>query len=131
MEDYILNDRFRRFLDAKVIEFKPGFARVEGIVKEEFTNIHGFCHGGYLISLADFALGLAANSDGVKRFAISISMDFFTPAFIGDKLIAEAKVVKAGKRISFYEMVILKGDEVIAKGNAVVYSRGEKIENNK
>ncbi len=124
----ILNDRFRIFLDAKVLEFKPGFARVKGVVREEFTNFHGFCHGGYLISLADFALGLAANSDGVKRFAVSISMDFLTPAFVGDVLVAEAKVVKAGNRISFYEMVILRGNDVIAKGRAVVYSRGEKIE---
>ncbi len=122
----ILNDRFRIFLDAKVLEFKPGFARVEGIVREEFTNFHGFCHGGYLISLADFALGLAANSDGVKRFAVSISMDFLTPAFVGDVLVAEAKVVKAGKRISFYEMVILRGNDVIAKGRAIVYSRENK-----
>ena len=122
----ILNDRFRIFLDAKVLEFKPGFARVEGIVREEFTNFHGFCHGGYLISLADFALGLAANSDGVKRFAVSISMDFLTPAFVGDVLVAEAKVVKAGKRISFYEMVILRGNDVIAKERAIVYSRENK-----
>ncbi len=127
MDEYILNDRFRKFLDAKVLEYRPGFARVEGVVREEFTNFHGFAHGGYLIALSDFALGLAANSDGIKRFAISISMNFYTPAFVGDKLIAEAKLVKGGKRISFYEISIIKDGEIIARGDAIVYSRGERI----
>ncbi len=130
MEGYILNDRFRKFLGVNVLEFKPGFAKVEGIVREEFTNFHGSAHGGFLISLADFALGLAANADGVKRFAISIDMDFIAPAFVGDKLVAEAKLVGGGKRISFYEIKILRGDEIIANGRAVVYSRGERIKSN-
>ncbi len=122
-----MNDRFRKFLDAKVLEYRPGFAKIEGVVEEEFTNIHGSAHGGYLIALSDFALSLAANSDGIKRFAVSISMNFYTPAFVGDKLIAEAKLVGGGKRISFYEISVIKDDKIIAKGEAIVYSRGERI----
>ncbi len=120
----VLDDRFRRFLGVEVVEFRPGFARVQGVVREEFTNVHGFCHGGYLISLADFALGIAANSGGVKRFAISLGMDFLSPAFVGDRLIAEAEAVREGRRISFYEMRIKRGEDLIAVGKAIVYSRG-------
>ncbi len=128
MQEYLLNDGFRKFLGAEVVEFEPGFARVKGVVREEFTNFHGFAHGGFLIALADFALGLAANADGIKRFAISIDMDFLSPAFVGEELIGEAKLTKMGRRISFYEIRVLRGEELIAKGRAVVYSRGEKIE---
>ena len=116
-------DRFMEFLGAEVLEVKPGFARVKGVVKEEFTNIHGFCHGGYLVSLADFALGLASNADGAKRFAIRLGMEFFTPAYVGDVLIGEAEALKIGRKICFYEMRIKKGDEVIAKGSAIVYTK--------
>jgi len=79
----------------------------------------------YYILVED--LGLAANSDGIKRFAVSIGMNFYAPAFVGDKLIAEAKLIKGGKRISFYEILIIKDGEVIARGEAIVYSRGERI----
>jgi len=118
-----MEDPFREFLGVKVLECKPGFAKVEGVVREEFTNFLGFAHGGYLVSLADFALGVAANADGVKRFAISIGLDFVSPAEIGDRLIAEAELVGGGRRVSFYEMRILKEERIVAKGRAIVYAK--------
>ncbi len=118
-----MEDRFREFLGVKVLDFEPGFARVEGVVKEEFTNPFGFAHGGYLVSLADFALGVAANADGTERFAISIGLDFVSPAKVGERLIAEARIVGGGRRVSFYEMTVRSGERIVAKGRAIVYAK--------
>ncbi len=123
LKDYLKEDRFRQFLGAEIVEFREGYARVEGIVKEDFTNFHGTAHGSYIIALADFALGIAANADGTRRMAISIHVDFHKPANVGDRLIAEAERAGGGRRVVFYELRVLKDEEVIAKGNAVVYGK--------
>jgi acyl-CoA thioesterase len=121
--DYLKEDRFRQFLGAEIVEFRDGYARVEGVVREEFTNFHGTAHGSYIIALADFALGIAANADGTRRFAISIHVDFHKPANVGDKLVAIAERAGGGRRVVFYELKVLKDGEVIAMGNAIVYGR--------
>ena len=121
--DYLKEDRFRQFLGAEIVEFRDGYARVEGVVREEFTNFHGTAHGSYIIALADFALGIAANADGTRRFAISIHVDFHKPANVGDKLVAIAERAGGGRRVVFYELKVLKEGEVIAMGNAIVYGR--------
>ena len=121
--DYLKEDRFRQFLGAEIVEFRDGYARVEGVVREEFTNFHGTAHGSYFIALADFALGIAANADGTRRFAISIHVDFHKPANVGDKLVAIAERAGGGRRVVFYELKVLKDGEVIAMGNAIVYGR--------
>ena len=88
--EVISGDRFRKFLGAEIVEVKRGYARVEGVVKEDYTNFHGTAHGSYIAAIADFALSIAANSDNVRRFAVTIKINFLKPAFPGDKLIAEA-----------------------------------------
>ncbi len=116
-----MKDSFMEFLHVRVVERRKGFARVEGIVKEEYTNIHGTAHGGFLTSLADFALGLASNWEE-RRAAISIKMDFVTPAFVGDKLVAEAVEIGGGRKVRFYDLRVYRDGVIIAKGSAIVYT---------
>jgi len=120
-------DRFRKFLGVEILEISEGYAKVKGTVKGEYLNFHGTVHGSYVMSLADFAFAIAANSDNFRRAAVSIKIDFYKPAYEGDELIAEAKIVHGGKRLVFCELKVMKGEELIAKGESIAYGKGEKF----
>ncbi len=111
------SDPFAEFLEAKVEELREGYARVSGVVKEEFLNIHRTAHGAFITALADFALALAANYD-MKRMAINISINFFKGAKKGDVLVAEAERV-SGRRVAFFVIRVKKGKELVAEGTAI------------
>lgn len=121
-DEFLRNDNFRKFLDVEVLEVGNYYAKVKGVVKKEHLNFHNVCHGAYITALADFAFAIAGNSDGKKRLAISIKTDFYKPAFEGDELIAEAKRIK-GDKVAFFEMVVRKGESIIAKSEGIVYRK--------
>jgi acyl-CoA thioesterase len=116
-------DRFRRFLGAEILEVSRGYAKVKGVVKGDYLNFHGTAHGSYITALADFAFAIAGNSDGIKRSAVSIKIDFYRAVYEDDELIAEAKIVH-GRKIAFFELKVMRGDDIVAKGEAIAYGRG-------
>lgn len=116
----LLKDNFRRLLNVDVIEFRDGFARVEGVVSEEHLNFHGTAHGGYITALADVAFALAVNAGKYRRYALTVRMDFLRPAFKGDRLIAIAEV-EHGRKVAFCRLEVKKGEELIARGLAIAY----------
>ncbi|MDW7990529.1 MAG: PaaI family thioesterase, partial [Archaeoglobaceae archaeon] len=66
--DSLLSDPFRKFLGCEVEEVREGYARVKGVVKNEFLNIYQVAHGAFIMALADFAFAISANTD-TKRVA--------------------------------------------------------------
>ncbi len=127
LEEVLSNDRFRKFLNAEILEIGDGYARVEGVVREDYTNFHGTAHGSFITALADFALAIAGNSDNIRRMAITIKLDFLKPAYVRDKLVAEASRVGGGKKVAFFDLRVWRGDDLIAKGDAIVYGKGEVV----
>jgi acyl-CoA thioesterase len=131
IREVMLSDSFRKFLGAEVEEFKPGYARVRAVVRKEFLNFHGVAHGGFVIAVSDFAFAIAGNADNMRRMALNINMNFYSAAREGDVVIGEAEKVAGGKRIGFYELRVSKegknGRDLIAKGTAIVYGRGESL----
>ncbi len=129
----MLSDSFRKYLGVEVEEFRPGYARVRAVVKKEFLNFHGVAHGGFIVSVADFAFAIAGNADNTRRMALNININFYSSAKEGDIVIGEAERITGGKRVGFYELRVSKGDnenrEIIAKGTAIVYGKGEKFIN--
>lgn len=71
-------DRFREFLGAEILEISERYAKVRGTVRKEYLNFHETAHGSYIMALADFAFALAANSDNIRRAAVSIRIDRLT-----------------------------------------------------
>ena len=49
-------------------------------------------------------------------------MDFYKPAYEGDELVAEARVIY-GRKMVFCELKVMRDDDVIAKGEAIVYGK--------
>ena len=77
------NDSFAKKLEFEVLESRFGYSRVKGRVKPEFLNGLGIAHGGYLFSMADFALALASNTDERSAVSASASVNYISPCPAG------------------------------------------------
>ncbi|MCB2112583.1 MAG: hydroxyphenylacetyl-CoA thioesterase PaaI [Parvularculaceae bacterium] len=87
-----------------------GWAKCSMIVKGEMTNGHGVCHGGVLFTLADNAFAWACNSRNVVALAQSASINFLSPARIGEKLTAHAREEANVGRTGVYTVTIAAED---------------------
>ena len=96
---------FIQLIQVSTDELGHGTARLSLPVQTQVTNSLGSVHGGVILSLLDVALCTAArtlhpNSQGV--FTINLSTSFIG-AGTGERLIAEARVLKDGRSMSFVE----------------------------
>ena len=108
-----------------------GAARLSLPVEPHLTNSLGTVHGGVIMSLLDVALCTAARtlhpeSTGVITIDLSTS---FIGAGSGEKLFAEARVLKDARSMSFVEAEAKNADgSLVAKAIATVRVR-KKEEN--
>ena len=82
-----------------------GTARLSMPVEAHMKNSLGTAHGGVIMSLLDVALCTAARTlhpDSVGVVTIDLSTSFIGGA-TGDRLLAEARVMKDGRTMSFVE----------------------------
>ncbi|MGL5701482.1 MAG: hydroxyphenylacetyl-CoA thioesterase PaaI [Kluyvera sp.] len=99
-------DTCARTLGIELIEMDDGYAQLSMSVSPTMLNGHHTCHGGQLFSLADTAFAYACNSQGLAAVASAASIDFLRPAFVGDLLIATARVKQQGKVTGVYDIEI-------------------------
>ncbi|MBQ9990462.1 MAG: PaaI family thioesterase [Lachnospiraceae bacterium] len=110
---------FSDFLEMKVLEYREGYCRSKFAIKPEHMNPVGSIHGGFLFTIADTTGGIASvilGSDSALT-TINGNMQFLNAAINCDTLLAEATVLKSGKRI-VYTDVVIKGE------NGTVYAKG-------
>ena len=99
---------------AKVEKAGPGYSLCSLRVDRRHLNIRGTVMGGVIFTLADFAFGAAANNGKSGSVSLSSNINFLRAA-AGPVLYAEAKCVKNGKNISFYDISITDGEgQIIA-----------------
>jgi len=98
-----------------VVKVEKHYCELEGILTETSMNNLNVAHGGYIFGLADTAAGIAAMTEGRKVVTIDANINYFKPAK-GEKLIAVAKILKPGKTISVFEVLIYDiKDDLVAK----------------
>lgn len=90
------NQPFSMLLGTELEVFEPGTAVLVLVVRDEFKQQHGFVHGGVLSYLADNALTYAGGSVLGDSVTSEYKINYLRPA-IGEKLVAKASVVSAGK----------------------------------
>jgi acyl-CoA thioesterase len=93
-------------LGMRVVDVRPGYARVEMDVLPEMLNGHAICHGGLIFSLADSAFAFACNTHNFVTVAAGCSIDFLTPAHAGDHLVAEAVEQFLLGRAGIYDVTV-------------------------
>ena len=98
------DDTAARHLGIEILELRAGYACLRMLVRPEFTNGHGICHGGYLFLLADTAFAYSCNSHNQRAVAASAHIDFLAPGQRGDVLTAEAQEQQLVGRSGVYDV---------------------------
>ena len=88
---------FSVFVNAEMLDFREGYAELAVPITENLKQQHGFVHGGVVSYAADNALTFAGGSVlGTSVLTLEYKINYLRPA-VGEKLIAKASVVYAGK----------------------------------
>ncbi len=99
-------DQTSQALGIRIVEVRPGQARLSMVVRKDMVNGHGICHGGMVFTLADSAFAFACNSYNENTVAATASIDFLAPARQGDELTATAAEVWRSRRNGIYEVTV-------------------------
>ena len=108
---------FVEILDLRLEHVGRGTARMRMPYRTEVTNAMGAIHGGAIVSLCDtcFYIALASIYGRNQETATaSLSCSFLAPALPPNDLIADAVVLKPGKRIVYGEVHVRSGDKLVA-----------------
>ena len=109
-------DKASRAMGMKVDKVGPGLAVLSMSVGNNMVNGHGFCHGGYLFSLADSAFAFASNSHNQRHVAQHCQISYLAPGRLGMRLVAEARERHRGDRNGVYDVTVrTEAGEVIAE----------------
>ena len=99
-------------LGMKLLEIRPGFARMAMSVRPDMCNGHLICHGGLIFTLADSTFAFACNSYNHSTVALGCTIDFMAPAKAGDVLTATGEMRQQGSRTGLYDIAVTNQDGV-------------------
>ena len=112
-------DRASQALGMRILEVRPGYARVAMKVREDMVNGHQLCHGGLIFTLADSAFAFACNTYDLVTVASAASVEFLLTARLGDELTAIAEERSRSKRTGVYDVTVRN-----SQGECVALFRG-------
>ncbi|MBQ7608191.1 MAG: PaaI family thioesterase [Desulfovibrionaceae bacterium] len=122
-------DKVLRLMNMSILELRHGYAKVSMPLADSLKNGMGFAHGGTIFSIADIAFGAAANEDS-EHFVVTLntSIEYLSPGVTGP-LIAEARLIREGKRIKNYEVLVYDGQNtLIARAMTTGYATTAIVE---
>ena len=99
-------DRASQALGLRLVEIRPGYARLAMTVREDMVNGHQLCHGGLIFTLADSTFAFACNTYDVVTVASAASIEFLLPARLGDELTATADERSRSRRSGVYDVAV-------------------------
>lgn len=108
-------DRCSQWLGIRLLEVRPGAARMRMAVRDEFLNGHGICHGGLIFTLADSTFAFACNSHNNNTVAAGCTIEYLRPVHGDDELTAEATEQTLSGRHGIYDIrVTNRAGDVVA-----------------
>ncbi|MEX2015376.1 MAG: PaaI family thioesterase [Candidatus Hydrogenedentales bacterium] len=106
-------------LGIRFVAVEPGLCRCEiEADAERHLNMQGYLHGGVCFSLMDTAMGASLHpllGEGEGAVTLEIQINYLRSVTEG-LLECEARVVRRGKRVAFFEADVYCGGELIAHG---------------
>ena len=108
---------FVLLLDLKLEKVERGMAVMRMPFRPEITNLSGGVHGGAIVSLCDTAFYVAlASIYGREQDTTTVALqcNFLAPARPPHDLVAEARVLKAGRRVVYGEVNVRSGEKLVA-----------------
>lgn len=115
-------DHVARELGIEITHAEVGLAVVSMTVEERMTNGLGVCHGGLLFTLADTAMAHASNAGNERTLSTSASIEWISPARVGDHLVATSRAVAQRGRNTVHDITVSNGD-----GDTVALVRGQTL----
>jgi acyl-CoA thioesterase len=109
-------------LGLTLVEAGPGRGVVRGVVTPAWLNGFGIVHGGTVCTIADTALALACNGEGVLTVGAGLDVTWVSPGRVGDVLVASAvQRARYGRdgRNGLYDITVSRDD-----GSLVAEVRG-------
>src|SRR5262249_5375251 len=117
-----------RLLGFRPTAMEPGRAVFEMEVDDRYHNPMGTLHGGIYCDLADAAMGYAYPATlaaGETFTTVELKINFFRPVRRG-KLIADARVIKAGSKLGYLECDVKDQEgKLVAKAASTCMKLGE------
>jgi uncharacterized protein (TIGR00369 family) len=97
-----------RLIGASMLRVEPGYCEI-ALPRDDLTQQHGLFHGGIVSAIADTAGGYAAYTlfpaeDSI--LTVEYKINLLAPG-AGDKLVASARVKKAGKTLTVCELEVM------------------------
>ncbi|HEY1429576.1 MAG TPA: PaaI family thioesterase [Candidatus Tumulicola sp.] len=108
---------FVALLDLKLEKVEHGRAVMRMPFRREITNASGGVHGGAIVSLADTVFYVAlASVYGREQDTTTVALqcNFLAPARPPHDLVAEARVLKSGRRVVYGEVYVRSGEKIVA-----------------
>lgn len=125
LKDYFQNDRFAVSNGIKLVEVGRGYCKAMLEIEDRHLNAANVVQGGAIFTLADFAFGYAANSQGQLALAINVNISFLKGKSEGT-LFATATEVSDPHRIGAYDVLVTdENDAVVARFNGIVYRKNQ------
>jgi len=115
-----------RWLGIRLLEAEPGRTLLEMTVTEDMRNHGGVCHGGFLGTLDDSAMGSAMATvlpEGERHLSFDLKLSFMRPVEIGAAVRATGTVIHSGRRTGVCESRLEVAGELVATASAsfIVY----------
>lgn len=108
---------FAIYNGAVITEIGDGYAKSEMEITENSMNPVGSVHGGAIFLLADISCGGAASSTGNMVATVDTSIYYLKAGINTEKIFAEARVVKWGKRLITIRFTVSDQDgNVLSEG---------------
>lgn len=100
------NDTYATEVSNIVIdEVASDYARCSMKIDRRHLNANDLVMGGAIFTLADYTFAVAANTDDTSAVSLSANISYMRPT-AGPVLYAEAKCIKDGRRVCFYEVTV-------------------------
>jgi acyl-CoA thioesterase len=121
---FFQGDRFAHSVGIELLEASEGKARAKLAIREVHLNAFHTVHGAAIYALADFAGGIAANSNGNSAVAVNCNISFLKAVSKGD-LFAEASEITNNRKLASYIIRITdEKNDLIAIVQALAYKKG-------
>lgn len=109
---------FGRWLNGTIRTVEYGYLVAEFVIRAEMTNPANVLHGGVSAAILDDLIGAMVICLG-REYAytsINLTVDFLHAARLGERVMATAKLIRAGKNIIHCEGHIVAHDgKIVAK----------------
>ena len=108
---------FTRTLDLHLEHVDHGKATMRMPFRSQVMNGAGAIHGGAIVSLCDTVFYVALASifgREQETTTVALQCNFLAPALPPHDLMAEARVIKAGRRVVYGEVFVRSGEKIVA-----------------